>query len=163
LCSPGSSCVALQLQLYLLSSSLSKVGQFSFECCPLFRDQLWDPLPAMLGKIGLSPHPSSQPLSFPDLCLLVAPLGGWLVSPLSLSAFMSLPISAGWWWLLWDVGLLPCSCSKPLLLYPHYFTKSLMLRIWLLAHPCSPRQGQCSTPTSAVSVRLQFAVYIFQF
>jgi hypothetical protein len=36
--SPGGSYIPLQLQLCLVSSSPSKVGQFSFECCPLSQE-----------------------------------------------------------------------------------------------------------------------------
>jgi hypothetical protein len=57
---PGGSCVALQLQLCLVSSSSSKVGQFSFEC--LTRSAL-----------GSTTFPT---------------LGGWPVTPPLLSAFV---------------------------------------------------------------------------
>jgi hypothetical protein len=78
-------------------------------------------------------------------------LGGWLISPLLLSAFVSLPASAGWG-LLWAVGLSLHSCSH-----------LCSLRVLLLPPPHSPGQVQPYTPTSTVSVKLQFAVYAFQF
>jgi hypothetical protein len=54
-------------------------------------------------------------------------------------------------------------CFLPLLLYLCSFTESLALRVWLLVSHLFSGQGQCSTPTSTVSVKLQFAVYAFQF
>jgi hypothetical protein len=71
---------------------------------------------------------------------------------------MPLLISAGFLQLLWELGLLPCSCSQTSLLYMH-ITESLA--------PCPtlvlPGRGQVqsSTPTSAVGVRLQFPDYVF--
>jgi hypothetical protein len=75
------------------SSSPSKVGKFSFECCLLSQR-------SVLGST------------------IWSALGGWPVTTLLLSAFMPLLISAGCWQLLWEVDLLTCSCSQPLLLYP---------------------------------------------
>jgi hypothetical protein len=69
--SPGSSCVALQLQHCLVSSSPSKVGQFHFEYCPLSHETS--------SVIHQGPA-----------------LGDWLVSPPPLSAFVPHPTSASW-------------------------------------------------------------------
>jgi hypothetical protein len=101
-------------------------------------DQLQDPPPDPLWEVSLSYHLHSQLLCFSQ----------------SLLGASSAPL---------EVGLSPHPCSQPLLLYPHSFTKRSSLSVQLLAPTCSPGQGQHSTPTSAVSVRLQFTVYAFQF
>jgi hypothetical protein len=67
--SPGSSWVALQLQLCLVSSSPSKVGQFSFEYCP-------------------QSHETSSGIYHQ------ATLGGWFVTPSPLSNFVCYLTSA---------------------------------------------------------------------
>jgi hypothetical protein len=64
-----------------ISSFHSKVGQFSFECCPLFQRS--------------APGSTTCPV--------------------------------------WEVGLLPNAYSQPSLLYPHFLTESLALRVRLLA------------------------------
>jgi hypothetical protein len=112
---PGCSWVALQLQLCLVSSSPSKVGNSVLNAALCPRDQVWDPPPVLLWEVGLSPHPHFQLLCFshsllgasnsfgrlachstptlslyvsPDLCwVLVAPIVGWLVSPPPLLTF----------------------------------------------------------------------------
>jgi hypothetical protein len=104
--SPGSSCVALHLQLYLVSFSPARWGNSGLNAALYLRDQLWGPPPALLWEVGLSPQPCSQPLWFPDLYwVLSALLGGWLFIPLPL------PTSSGCQWLLWEVDLSPCSDS----------------------------------------------------
>jgi hypothetical protein len=52
----------LQLQLWLVSSSTSKVGQFSFEYKPQSHETSSVIHYAPLWEVGLSPHPWSQPL-----------------------------------------------------------------------------------------------------
>jgi hypothetical protein len=128
--SPGGRCIALQLQLCLVSSSPTKVGQFSFECCPLSH---FGSTTCPLWQVACLPTPALRLCACPDLWwVLVAPVEGWLVTPLLLSAFAALPA-----FVHWEFSSLP--------------------------HPCSPGQVQCSTSTSAVSVRLRFDVCIFQF
>jgi hypothetical protein len=57
--------------------------------CP--GDRLWDPPPALLWEVSLLLIPSFSLYACPNLCwVLVAPLGGWLVSLLLLSAFAAL-------------------------------------------------------------------------
>jgi hypothetical protein len=65
--SSGSSCIALQLQLCLVSSSLSKVEQFSFECCTL----------SQRSAMGSTTCPA---------------LGGWPVTLPPLLAFVDWPL-----------------------------------------------------------------------
>jgi hypothetical protein len=97
--SPGSSFIALYLQLCLVSFSLSKVGQFSFEYCPLCHETssgihhlhcFW--------KVGWSFHPYSQPLclSWSLLCASSASLVVWLVAPLLLLVFLAFPMFIHW-------------------------------------------------------------------
>jgi hypothetical protein len=70
------------------------------------------------GRLACCLNPALSLCAFPDLCwVLVAPLGGWLVTALPLSAFMPFSISAWCMWLLWKVGLLPQPCYQHLLLY----------------------------------------------
>jgi hypothetical protein len=118
----GDNCVALQLQFCLVRSSPSKVGQFSFECCPL-----------------------SQEISSRIHCLLCfGRLACFPTSTLSLCASPNL------YWvlvlLLWEVSLLSHSCSQPLLLYPRSFTENSVLRVWLLAPPSFSRVGSAFHP-----------------
>jgi hypothetical protein len=109
----GSSCIALLLQLYLVSSSLSQRPALGSTTCPA------------LGGWPVAPPQLSAFVIFPSLCwVLMAPLRGWLVSLLLLSAFMPLSMSSGCWWLFWDAGLLPHPCFQPLLLFLQ-FTESL--------------------------------------
>jgi hypothetical protein len=98
---PGGSCVALQLQLCLVSSSPSRVGQFSFEYCPQSQETISgiNHQPCF-EKLACYPTPHSQPLC--------------LASPLVVLVQH-----------LWDVGLLPYHCSQPLLLFPRLFSESL--------------------------------------
>jgi hypothetical protein len=76
---------------------------------------------------------------------------------------MTLPISAGCQWLLWEVGLL----SAPALsLCCFTCISSLIIQCWefcSLPHLHSMGQVQCNTASPTVSARLQFAVYVFQF
>jgi hypothetical protein len=103
--------------------------------CP--RDQIQDPPPALTWEIGLSSQPHFSLCAFADLCwVLVAPLGGWFVIPLPLSAVMPLPISAGCWQLLWVISLSPCLHCQPLLLYVGII-ESLALRVQLRVPPLS--------------------------
>jgi hypothetical protein len=105
---PGSSCVALLLQLCQLSSSPSNVGPSCFEYHP------------QSPEISSGIHHGSV-------------LGGWLVAP-------------------------PHPHSQPLLFCP-----GCLLKVF---SPCPTPilQGRfVFHPTPAVSVRLQFAVYTFQF
>jgi hypothetical protein len=74
---PGSSCVALQLQFCLVSSSPRKVEQFSFECSPQSHE-----------NSSRVPHGPA--------------LGGWLVVPPLLSAFVTFPA-----FVHWELGSLP--------------------------------------------------------
>jgi hypothetical protein len=69
--SPGGSCVAPQLQLWLISSYTSKMRQFSFEYCPQSCDT------SSVIHHGLT-------------------LGGWLVTPPLLSAFVTFPVFIHW-------------------------------------------------------------------
>jgi hypothetical protein len=64
--SPGSSCIALQLQIFgqLLPQHVGN-SVLNTALCPT---QLWDPALALLWEVGLSPHPCSQPLLL-GLCL----------------------------------------------------------------------------------------------
>jgi hypothetical protein len=149
----------------LVSSSPSKMRQFSFECCPL----------SQRSVLRLTTCPA---------------LGGWPVTPPLPSAFVFFLISAGCWQLLWEVDLSPHSCSQPLchswsllgagsssgklacysdptlilccfthvLVHWEFCTES-----WLLAPLLFSGQVQHSTSTSTVSVKLQFTVYVFQF
>jgi hypothetical protein len=133
-----SSCLALQLQLCLVSFSPSKVGQFSFECCPLSHEisSGIQHLPHF-GRLACYPTPAVSHCASPDLpWVLAAPLGGWHVTPLLLSTFAALPTFFHW---------------------------KLALRVWVLAPLLFPGQVQRSTPTSAFHVRVQFTVSVFQF
>jgi hypothetical protein len=48
------------------------------------------------GRLACHPTPTLSLCAFLSLCwMLAAPLGGWFVTPLLLSAFIPLPISAG--------------------------------------------------------------------
>jgi hypothetical protein len=118
----------------------SKLGQFSFECCPLSH-KIHPGIHHLscFGRLACCPVPTLTFCASHDLCwMLVAPLGG--------------------------VGLSSHPHSQPLLLYLNLFTESSALRVWLLAPPHSPGQVQCSTPSlPAVSVGLQFTIYTFQF
>jgi hypothetical protein len=151
---PGHSCVAIQLQLCLVSSSPSKVGAIQFWMLPSVPEISYGI--HHLHSFGMLPvsHPALSLCVFPDLCwVLAAPLGGWLVTPLLLSAFMPLLISAACGKLLGEVGLLPCS-------------RISSLRVWCwgfgsLLHPHSPRQVSSSTPTSTVSVRFYNLLFMF--
>jgi hypothetical protein len=101
-------------------------------------DQLRDSPLAPLWEVGLLPHPHSQPLclSWP-LLSASGSLGGWLITPtttLSLCCFTHVHSLR---FQHWEFGSLP--------------------------HSHTPGQVQCSNLTSAVSVRLQFTVYAFQF
>jgi hypothetical protein len=89
------------------------------------------------GRLGVrSPHPHSQPLFFSWLCLvLVAALGGWLITSLPLSVFAAFPT------FYWEFS------AKSLVLAPLPFSKV----------------GSAFHPPSTVGVRLQFAVYVFWF
>jgi hypothetical protein len=125
----------------LVSSSPSKVGQFGL-MLPFVPeiDSKIHLLPCF-GRLVCCSTPSLSLYAFPDICwVLMAPLGGWLVGPAPFSAFAAL------WHITessvltaqqWEIGSLPL---------PH-----------------SPGWVQCSTPTSGVGVRLQFAVYGCQF
>jgi hypothetical protein len=131
--SPDSSCLALQLLLCLFSCYPM---QFGFECC-------------------LLSHENSSQIHDLDS------FGRSACHPTPLSTFVPLPTSAWCYWLLWEVGLSAHSSSQPLLLYPCSFTETLVLTVWLIAPPWG--RFSVPPPTSAVSLRLQFAVYIFQF
>jgi hypothetical protein len=89
--SAGGSCVTLQLQLSLVRPSPSKVGQFSFEYCPLFQRSV----------LGSTSCPS---------------LGGWPVTPPLLLAYVLFLISAECWGLLCEIVLSLHSFSHPLCL-----------------------------------------------
>jgi hypothetical protein len=91
--SPGGNCIALQVQLCLVSSSPSKVGQFSFEHCLLSLEisSGIHHLPCF-GRLACHPTPTLSFYTSPDFCLvLVAPLGGWLFTSSLLSAFVTFP------------------------------------------------------------------------
>jgi hypothetical protein len=87
---------------------------------------------------------------------------------------MPLPISAGCWCLLQEVGLSACLRSQPLLFYGwslrfcYWELSSLStpdssaVRDWLFAPPPFSRVGS-TFHAPQVGVRLQFAVYGFQF
>jgi hypothetical protein len=104
----------------LFGQLLPQQGQFTFECCPLSKR----------STLGSTSCPA---------------LGGWPVTPFSLSAFLLFLISAECWQLLWEVGLSSCTCSQPLLLYV-CITESLALRVWLLASPPFSRAGSAFHP-----------------
>jgi hypothetical protein len=72
--------------------------------------------------------------------MLEVPLGGQLLAPHPLSAF-----------------------AESWVLRVQLLAESWVMRVQLLAHPHSLGQVQHSTPTSTVSVRFQFTVYVFQF
>jgi hypothetical protein len=112
--------VALQLQLCLVSSSPRNVWQFSFECCAL----------SQRSALGSTTCPA---------------LEGLTVSPPLLSAFVLFLISVEYWWLFWEVGLLPCPCSQPLMLFL-CFIESLGLRLWLLVPPLFSGVGSAFHP-----------------
>jgi hypothetical protein len=83
--------------------------------------------------LACSPTPALSICIFPHLhWVLIAPLGVWLFTPLH-----------------------PMSAFAALPMLVHWAFGSL-------PHLCSPGQVQHSTPISAVGVRLQFAVYVFQ-
>jgi hypothetical protein len=84
---PGSSWVALHLQLCLVSSTHSKVGQFNFESSLVPRDWLWDSLPALLWEFGLLPHPLLRFCCFTH----ISSLRVWYWE----FGFLSLPCSLG--------------------------------------------------------------------
>jgi hypothetical protein len=97
--SPDHSCAAPQLQLCLVSSSPSKVGQFSFECCPLSH-MICSGIHYLSHFERLTCHPTST------LSLCASPDLFWvLVTPL-------------------EVGLSSHPCFQ---LDPHSFTESLAL------------------------------------
>jgi hypothetical protein len=101
------------------------------------RDQLQDPPPTRYGKLACHPTPHSQ-----SLCLSWPPLSTRL---------------------LWGIGCHPISVLS---LCCFSWIHSLRVQHWafgFLTHPCSLWQVQCSVPTSAASVRLQFTAYAFQF
>jgi hypothetical protein len=95
--SPGGKCIALQLQFCLVSSSPSKVGQFSFECCPLSHkiSSKIHHLPHF-GRLSCCPIPLSAFVPLQPLLGIVAPVGGWLVTLSLLSAFAALPAFIHW-------------------------------------------------------------------
>jgi hypothetical protein len=96
------------------------------------------------GRLACRPTPALSFCAFSDVCwVLVAPLRGWFVTSLPLSAFMPLLISAGSWWLLWELVAPPC--SRPLLLCA-WATESLTLRVQLLAPSLFPREGSAFHP-----------------
>jgi hypothetical protein len=89
------------------------------------------------GRLACHPTPTLSLHAFPDpYWVLVAPLGDWLVAH---------------------------SSSQPLLLYRHLFTESLVLRVWLLAHPSSLGQVQRSTPPPLLVLDYSFLVLFFSF
>jgi hypothetical protein len=90
-----------QLQLCLVSSSPRKVGQFSFQCCPLSHEisSRIHHLPGF-GKLVCHSTPTLSLCASPNICSVLVCL-------------------------LWEVGLLPHPCFQPLLLDLHYFTESL--------------------------------------
>jgi hypothetical protein len=57
--SPGGGCVVLQLRLCLVSSSLSKVREFSFEYCPQSHETNSGIHHQLFWEVNLSPHPCS--------------------------------------------------------------------------------------------------------
>jgi hypothetical protein len=133
---PGCSCIALLLQFCLVSSSLSKVEQFNFEY-----------------------HLQSQETTL-AICHASA-LGGWLVTPHLLSAFVPHPAFACW--VFSSSGRLAClptpalsACSSPC-------SCLSSLRVQLLALPPFSEVGSAFHPTPTVSGRLQFTVYVSQF
>jgi hypothetical protein len=94
--SPGGSCIPSTVTL--VSSSPSKVGQFSFEYYPLSHEGSAGIhcLPCF-GRLACCPTPTLSLCASSDLCLvLAAPLGGQLDAPPSLSAFVALPIFVHW-------------------------------------------------------------------
>jgi hypothetical protein len=134
--SSDGSCFAFQLQLCLVSSSPSKMGQFSFECYPLSQGSSYRIHSCPVWEVRLLPHPCSQPLCF-SWSLLGASgsferLACHLVPTLSLGCFTQISSLTVWYW-EFD--------SSP--------------------HPRFLEQVQCSTLTSAVGIRLQLTVYIF--
>jgi hypothetical protein len=152
----GHSCCFHQVAAVLVSFSPSKVGQFSFECCRLSQR-------SSLGSTSCTT------------------LGSWPVSSPLLSVFVLFLISAECWQLLWGVGLSPSSLSAfmslltsagaggssgrlachPVPALSLCYFRNMSLRVQLLAPPS--RAGSVLYPTSAVNVRLQFTVHVFQF
>jgi hypothetical protein len=99
------------------------------------------------GRLVSRPTLALSLCVFPHLCwVLVALLGGWFVTPLPLSAFIPLPISAGCQQLLWEVGLSSCSHSQTLLLSLHWISESSALGVWLLTPPPFSRAGSVFKP-----------------
>jgi hypothetical protein len=132
--SPGSSCVAFQLQLCWSVLPLAKCGNSVLNAVFFPRDHLQDPPPALLWEVGLLSHLCSHLLCFsqsllcasgsfgrltchptttlslyayPDLCWVpIAPLGCFLVTLLPISAFVALPVLDHWEF--GAEGLAPC-------------------------------------------------------
>jgi hypothetical protein len=133
--SPGNSCIVLQGQLCPVGSSPSKLEKFSFE----YRPQPYETTSGIhhwphFGRLACRPIPALSLCASPHLCLVLVQL-------------------------LWEVHLSPALVlSLPHHPLPSLFTES--------SAPCPtifPRAGSVFHPTPAVSVRLQSAVYAFQF
>jgi hypothetical protein len=98
---PGGSCVALLLQHYLVSSSPNKAEKFCFEYYPQTQETI---------SMIQAPHPGRLACCPTLTLILCAPhfadssLGGWLVVPSQLSAFVPCPI-----FIHWEFGSLPQS------------------------------------------------------
>jgi hypothetical protein len=91
---PGSSWVALQLQLCLVSSSHSKVGQLSFECCPLFlRSAPGSTIYPALGGWPVAPSPFSVFVFFLNLLGASGSFGRLACHPNSCSQLLCLSLS----------------------------------------------------------------------
>jgi hypothetical protein len=128
--SPSGSCIALQLQFCLVSSSSARWGNsiWNTAFCPrrsILGSTTYPSLggwpvatPLLLalclsrpllcasgssGRLACCPAPAFSLCASPDLCsVLTAPLGCWLVIPPPLSAFVALPA-----FIHWEFGSLP--------------------------------------------------------
>jgi hypothetical protein len=132
---PGSSCIALQLHLYLVSSSPARWGNsvLNSALCPM--KSALDPPPDLLCELGLPPHPCSQPLHLSWPLLSSSSSSGRLACyptlALSLCCFTcvhSLRVQ------YWECGSLPHShplgqvqCSPPPLLFVLDYNSLFML------------------------------------
>jgi hypothetical protein len=128
--SPGGSYIATQLQLYLLSSSPSKVRQFSFEHYALSHEisSGIHHLPHF-EMLAFHPTPTLSLCVSSALCsVLAAIFGGWFVA---------------------------LHCCQTLLLYLHSFIKSSALKVCLLSPTLFSRAGSEFHPNIHCQYRIR--------
>jgi hypothetical protein len=131
--SQSGSCIALPLQLCLVSSSPSKVEQFRFEYYP-------------------QSHQTSSAIHYGPV------LRGWLITPLHSQPLCLSPPLFGDSPAIWKVGL-----SHHLVLSSCSLSYLSSLRAHLLVPPIFSEAGSVFHSTSTVSVWLQLPFYAFQF